>query len=124
MKLIYVCSPYRGDVELNVARACRYCRFVYTQGAVPFAPHLHNTQFLDDFIPNEREAGILLGLHMLQHCEELWCFGSKLSEGMTAEIRMAQQLKIPIRFFNDKCEEVVTDESVAGTEPTGRREAV
>jgi len=105
MKLIYVCSPYRGDVELNVARACRYCRFVYTQGAVPFAPHLHNTQFLDDCIPNEREAGILLGLHMLQYCDELWIFGDKLTEGMASELKAARQRNITVKYFTDRCDE-------------------
>lgn len=105
MKLIFICSPYRGDIDLNTARVKRYCRFAYTKGTVPYAPHLHNTQFLEEGIPEERESGIRLGLEMVKRCDELWCFGDKLSEGMEIELKEAWNLKIPIRYFNDKCEE-------------------
>lgn len=103
MKLIYVCSPYRGNMELNTARARRYCRFVYTEGAIPLAPHLHNTQFLDESLPDEREAGLKLGLQLLRHCDELWLFGDLLSEGMEAELYEAQRLKMTIKYYTDNC---------------------
>lgn len=105
MKLIYVCSPYRGNVEHNTARARRYCRFVYTEGAVPLAPHLLNTQFLDENLPEEREAGLKLGLQLLEHCDELWLFGDRLSEGMEAELTEAHRMKMKIKYFTDKCQE-------------------
>lgn len=104
MKLVYVCSPYKGDVDYNVAKARGYCRFVYTQGAVPFAPHLHNTQFLDDSIQDERSAGISMGLEMLSRSAEVWAFGEKISGGMMTEIEAAEQLGIPVMYFSDKCE--------------------
>lgn len=103
MKLIYVCSPYKGDVEYNLAKVRGYCRFAYTQGVVPFAPHLHNTQFLDDTIQEERSAGMLLGLDMLNRSSELWAFGDKISEGMMAEIETAERLGIPVLFYSDRC---------------------
>ena len=56
--MIYVCSPYRGDVSVNVAFAKRCCLEVIKAGKVPFAPHLYFTQFLDDDIPEERERGM------------------------------------------------------------------
>lgn len=46
--LVYVCSPYAGDVEANTARARRYCRYVTDQGGIPLAPHLYLPQFLDE----------------------------------------------------------------------------
>jgi len=107
-KLVFVCSPYRDDVEFNTVKAKRYCYFAYHKKAVPYAPHLHNPQFLDEEDPEERFAGIKLGLEMMKRVDELWCFGNRLTEGMETEIRMAQQLKIPIRYFTDKCEEVAT----------------
>ncbi len=113
MKLVFVCSPYRGDVEYNTSRAQGYCRYASREGVIPFAPHLHNPQFLDDNIPEERQTGMQLGLHVLKRCEELWCFGNKLTEGMEAEIRAALQWKIPIKYFDDKCEEIMTNESMA-----------
>ena len=110
MKLIFICSPYNGNTKLNVARAERYCRFAYTQGAVPIAPHLHNPRFLDDSIPEERQAGIQLGIEILRRANEIWVFGNRLTEGMEAELRAAQQMKIPVRYFNDRCEEVLDHE--------------
>lgn len=104
MKLVYVCSPYKGDVEYNIAKARGYCRYAYTQGVVPFAPHLHNTQFLDDTIQDERNAGMLLGLDMLNRSSELWAFGDKISEGMMAEIDTAERLGIPVLYYSDRCE--------------------
>ena len=104
MKLIYVCSPYRGDVKHNTNNARRYCRFVCSQGAVPIAVHLHHTQFLDDDIPEERQLGLLLGLHVLRRCNELWVFGDRVSEGMEAEIKTAHQIGIPIYYYSDQCE--------------------
>lgn len=106
MKLVYVCSPYRGNIEYNTNRAKGYCRFVYTQGCVPYAPHLHNPQFLDESIPEERQMGIMLGLELLKRSDEMWLFGDKLTEGMEAELKAAQLMKIPIKYYTDRCEEV------------------
>jgi len=110
MKLIFICSPYRGDVVTNSAKAKRYCHFVLTKGAVPYAPHLHNTQFLMEDIPDEREAGIALGLEMLKKSDEVWVFSKPISTGMAIEISTAKKTGIPIRYFNDKCEEEINYE--------------
>ena len=110
MKLVFICSPYRGNIDGNTIRAQRYCRFAYTQGAVPIAPHLHNPQFLDEDIAEERAAGIQLGIEILRRANEIWVFGNRLSEGMAAELRAAQQLKLPVKYFNDRCEEVLDNE--------------
>lgn len=43
--LIFVCSPYRGDVNAHVKCARRYCRYVVKQGGIPFAPlHVNRRQ--------------------------------------------------------------------------------
>ena len=46
--LVYICSPYAGDVEENVKQAQKYSRFAVDQGYLPITPHLLFTQFLDD----------------------------------------------------------------------------
>lgn len=38
--IVYICSPYAGDVENNTAAARRYCRFAVEVGYIPIAPHL------------------------------------------------------------------------------------
>lgn len=47
---------------------------------IPIAPHVYCTQFLDDTIPQEREAGMELGIALLDMCDELWVYGHKQSE--------------------------------------------
>ena len=101
MKRIYVCSPYAGDVDGNIRNAYRYCRFVIENGKNPIASHLLYPQFLDDDSPEERKIGLELGLDLLRVCDELWCFGSRISKGMKAEITMAEELGIPVRRFDD-----------------------
>ena len=96
MKKVYICSPYRGDVETNVQNARKYCRAEVELSCLPIAPHLLFTQFLDDAIPKERERGLRMGTQMLGLCDELWAFGEP-SEGMRMEIEQAGRLGIPVR---------------------------
>jgi len=67
---VFVCSPYRGDIERNTKRARAYVETVITQGHTPFAPHLLYTQILDE--ETDRELGMELGLDMLTAMDELW----------------------------------------------------
>ena len=110
MKFIYICSPLSGDFERNICKANGYCRLAVTKSVIPLAPHVMFAGFLDDKIPEEREMGRSLGLEVLKFCNEIWVFGTRISEGMLAEMEAAKKLNIPIRYFTDKCEEIVSNE--------------
>ena len=97
MKLIYVASPYAGDIEQNTEFARKACRHVMNEGHAFFAPHLLYPQLLDDSKPQERQAGLDMGLAMLPRCDELWCYGDRISFGMHLEIEEAVRLGIPVR---------------------------
>ena len=97
MKLIYVASPYAGDIEQNTAFARKACRHVMNEGHAFFAPHLLYPQLLDDSNPQERQAGLDMGLAMLPRCDELWCYGDRISYGMHLEIEEAVRIGIPVR---------------------------
>ena len=91
--LVYVCSPYRGDTERNVAYAKELTREVLEHGYTPITPHLYLTQALDDEIPKEWELGLLAGQELLKHCEYIligWRYG--ISEGMQQEIVIAREV--------------------------------
>lgn len=103
---VFICSPFAGDVAGNTMRAIRYMRFAVASGAIPFAPHLLYPQFLDEDDPSERELGLFFGMVWLGKCDELWVFGRHISNGMAREITKAKKHGIPIRRFNDVCEEV------------------
>lgn len=99
-KLIYIASPYAGDVEQNVAFAKRACRHAISQGHTPIAVHLLYPQLLDDKEPAEREIGLRLGHRALESCDELWVCGDRISSGMAQEIAEAQKLGIPIHSIS------------------------
>jgi len=104
--LVFICSPLAGDVEHNLERARRYCRFAVTKGAIPLAPHLLFPQFMDDGDKTQRNLAILMGLVLLSKCHELWRFGDRISLGMAIELEKAKRLGIPVRHFNGECAEV------------------
>ena len=97
--LIYVCSPYAGDIRTNVKNAKRYSRYIVERGHIPFAPHLLFPQFMDDNDESERQKSLLFGQKMLDKCDEMWVFGESVSEGMYAEIKYAREKGYKIRWF-------------------------
>lgn len=105
--IVYICSPYAGDVETNVQKARRYCRFAVDKGYIPIAPHLLFTQFLNDDSPKERQLGIFFGNAVMSKCSEVWVFGEHISNGMEAEIKRAKWKNYRLRYFNEVLEEVI-----------------
>lgn len=95
--LVYICSPFAGDIQQNTENARIYCRFAIEHGAIPFAPHLLYPQFMDDDKPEERALALEMGLRMLDRCDELWVFGRKISAGMYLEITYAMRIGKPVR---------------------------
>ena len=104
--IVYVCSPFAGDIERNIANARRYCRFAVDSGSIPLAPHLLFPQFMDD--SNEHDHGLVMFMNMalMSKCAEMWVFGEHISKGMAAEIRKAKEKQRPVRYFTTDCEEV------------------
>ena len=102
MKKIYVCSRLAGDVENNIEKAKSYARFVAKEcGAIPIAPHLYFTQFLDGNLLEDRAFSTMAGLMLLSECDELWYFGDNISSGMVREIIAAKEQNIPVRYVSD-----------------------
>lgn len=89
-KLVYICSPYRGETERNVEYARELTRAALDNGYVPITPHLYITQVVDDNKPQERERGMAAGKELLKHCKYI-LIGSRygLSSGMLEEIEIA-----------------------------------
>ena len=103
-KLVYIASPYAGDVQENILAAQNACRYAMAQGAVPIAVHLMYPQFLDDGSPGDREVGLQMGIRVLKACDELWLCGDRISAGMQRELDAAVQLGIPVRRIS--CQEL------------------
>lgn len=104
--LVYICSPFAGDVENNVNMARVYSRFAVRNACIPLAPHLLFPQFMDDSVPAERSIALFMGMVLLGKCEQIWVFGNTISKGMAAEIEKAKKKNMPIRYFTEELEEV------------------
>ena len=104
--IVYICSPFAGDLEKNVVAARTYSRFAVEQGYIPIAPRLLFPQFLDDSDPKERELGLFFGNAIMSKCSEVWVFGSHISSGMEAEIKRAKWKNYRLRHFTDNLEVV------------------
>lgn len=102
--LVYICSPYSGDVNKNTERTVKFCRFAVDRGQIPVAPHLMFPQFMNE--SRERDLIIFMDIVLLGKCKELWVLGSEITEGMRKEINTAIRRRQLIRYFNDIFEEV------------------
>ena len=104
--IVYICSPYAGDVKANVLNARRYCRFAVQKDCIPIASHLFFPQFMDDNDAKQRDLGLYMATVLLTKCSEVWVFGEYISSGMEAEIRRAKWKNYRLRYFTTMCEEV------------------
>lgn len=88
--LIYVCSPYRGEVKRNKEYARELTRLAIQRGFSPVTVHLYMTEALDDSKDDERTAGMAAGKELLQKCSYV-LLGERygISEGMETELRFA-----------------------------------
>lgn len=93
---IFICSPYRGDIEHNSEVAKYWCKQVISEGNIPVAPHLYFPQFLNDEDNKERQIGLNLAILLLKSCDELWICGDTISDGMSNEIATAIQYDINV----------------------------
>lgn len=116
--VVYICSPYAGDIETNVKAAQRYSRFAVDSGYLPIAPHLLFPQFMDDGNPKERELAMFFGNVLMSKCAELWVFGDLISNGMAAEIERAKRKNYAIRYFTVNRDCTITFTFRDGTEKT------
>ena len=106
MKIIYICSRYKPDenhsVEFHRAVAATACRSIINENAncIPIAPHLYLPQFMDDESIVERKAAITYGKHILKRCHAMKVIvvDNIISEGMKAEIELAEGI-MPVDYF-------------------------
>lgn len=70
--VVFVSTPFRGpDRDANVRFVKDLCRRIEIVGATTFAPHLLYPRFLEDEVPDERDAGIRSGLAIMRRaCTE------------------------------------------------------
>ena len=109
MQQVFICSPYRGDIEHNIKVAKDAGRLAARTGYVPVIPHLMYPQFLRDDLPDERILGIQLGAELLKASDMMWLIGSKITKGMKYELEIAKKMRIPIRCYDEQLNRITPD---------------
>lgn len=102
--MVYICSPYCGNIQKNTVNARMYSRFAVAKNTIPFAPHLLFPQYISE--DYERRLAMLMNKVFLGKCDELWVFGSEVSAGMSEEIEQAGKMRKKIRYFTEELQEV------------------
>lgn len=104
--LVYICSPYAGDVRRNVENARKYSRFALEQNTIPLTPHLLYPQFMKINDPAEQKiVRYKINYVLIGKCDELWVFGGVLSSNMEYEISVAEKRRMKIRYFTEEMRE-------------------
>ena len=114
--IVYICSPYAGDVKGNVPAAHRYSRFAVDKGYISIAPHLLFPQFMDDTDTYERDLVLFFGKAVMSKCSEVRVFGERISDGMAAEIKRACWKNYRLRYFTEELEEITNAKTQSNTD--------
>jgi hypothetical protein len=92
-KVVYICHPFRGDVEANRERVRRICATV-KRDYVPLAPHLLLPAYIDE--ATERDLALEHGLALLRGADEMWVCANPVTDGMAGEIAEARRMGVPV----------------------------
>jgi hypothetical protein len=100
MKISYIAHPVSGNIEYNLQEIKNIVRKINLTEpeTVPFVPYYIDLIALNDNNPKERERGIKNDIAILKSgmVDEIRLYGSRISNGMFEEIKLAVELKIPV----------------------------
>lgn len=108
--LVYICAPFRGDIEGNTKRALQLAELAYKKNCVPITPHVL-FPFMDDNNREDREKALYADKLLLGKCQEVWVLLSNISEGMRKEIDFANYIYKIVRYFDENLVEVENNEN-------------
>ena len=100
MKLVYICSPYDGDMQ-DYVKAKAYCREVLREGNLPVALHVYLPPLIQrDETENEKDQKYALAAAaaMIPHCDEVRVYGHKITEKMQKEIAIANEYRMAVKY--------------------------
>ena len=103
MKLVYICSPLRGDTEENINRAARYCAYAAGCGVIPILPPAVWSGVDDTGQENQKAV---LALEFLKRCDEVWVIGNEITREMRGVIDEATRLhKATVYVLDEQVEQ-------------------
>ena len=90
----HISAPFSPVEEITTLRMKEYCRNLYDLGYMPVCPNLIYPQFLDDRIPDEREARVAMAQALLRRCRVLVLCTNDITLEMEQEIMLSKRLGI------------------------------
>lgn len=106
MRKVFICSPYRGDIESNTKKAKETARIAVGRGCIPIVPHLYFPTFLDEFDEHERIEGIKMSVELMRTVDEIWVIGTVITAGMKFGLNAAKKSQIPVRLYDAEIREI------------------
>ena len=104
--LVFICSPYAGNIRRNTERAREYCRFAVSKNCIPIAPHLLFPQFMEESRPTAAPPWHLFRTGLAEQVQGGVGIRAEHFKGMAVEIEKAHERGLPIRYFTEQCVEV------------------
>lgn len=103
-KLVYICAPLLEDAEQNITFAKETAREVFLSGDIPVCPHLMFPPFVDLRDSVQNQAARVMGLRLMETCQQVNVYGPVLTPEMQAETQRAHDLGIPVIFDQKRLE--------------------
>lgn len=97
--LVYICSPYSGNIKQNKKMAKLYAQIAYNLHYMPLTPHFL-FPFLNNNNPKQKHDAMSMDIILLSKCDEIWIFDDTMSEGMTKELQIAAKWEKVVRRFS------------------------
>jgi len=100
VKVVFIAHPISGNVEDNIAKILNIIRNIniIINNVIPYAPYISDCLALNDDNKRERMRGIANSKELFKRgiIDEIWLYGECISNGMKDEIKLANELNIPI----------------------------
>ncbi len=103
--LVYICAPYAGDVETNIAKATEFAKYAHSKGCIPLTTHLL-FPFLNDTDIACRADAMYMDIILMGKCEQVWVLSDRITQGMRVEIDTASRRKQVVKYFDKNFVEV------------------
>jgi hypothetical protein len=94
---VYVCHAWSNDPASNAEDIEFICRAVVAKSALPIAPQIYLSRFMDE--ATQREQALSFCLQLLADCDLVLAFGAP-TDGMRRELAFARLRGIPIRHLD------------------------
>jgi len=102
--MVYIAAPYSSNPDKNVKKALEAADILYERGYIPFIPHLYH--HWHGISPKPYEDWMEMGAAFLERCDAVLRLPGE-SPGADKEVKMAQELGMPVYFGLDEVPLVV-----------------